>query len=237
MKFLLIPLVGLLLLIGNTSTAHAQAGDAGAAKSPPPSASRKARNKSRAKERERIGPQRQQKLLGFVREHHPELENLLKTLQEKRPDKYRSAIRALNQSYERLLQLEGDPKKYHAALRNWKLKSRIDLLAARIAIKDNPQQREKLKKLVAQHVDARANQLRAEKKRLEQRMAKIDQQLARVGQNREQEVERQFELALRKIRNALGIAKSSARKSARASEQSQNADPVESKDNSRRLKK
>ena len=179
----------------------------GAAVSSDPSSSKSASRTRGPKELDGISPKRKKELIRFVNEHHPELKKLLQILEKRRPEKYNAAMQGLSQSYDRLVALEGDPKKHQAALDSWKLKSRIDLLAARIALKDNPDQRKQLHRLVSDGVDNRTEQLQAEKLRIEQRLKRIDQQLERLSDNREQEIERQVDLAIRKIRNALGVDK------------------------------
>ncbi len=157
--------------------------------------------------RDPVSIKHREELLTFVKEHHPELERLLQTLEKNRPEKYRMAMRGLSQSVDRIKAIENEPVRYQAALRNWKLKSRIDLLAARIALKDDPELRAELRELISQSAEMRSKQLQMESRRARQRVRRIEQQLARLNDNREREVDRQFELVLKKTRNSLGIAK------------------------------
>ena len=132
-------------------------------------------------------------VIGFIREHHPELEELLITLEKSRPDRYNAAIRNLSRSIVRIQKLKDEESdKYNGALRQWKIKSRIHLAAVQLGVEESPQHREQLEKLIVQNVDHRKRQLELEAKRLRKRLANIEKQLNVIEQKRDQEIEKQM---------------------------------------------
>src|ERR1700719_964914 len=83
-------------------------------------------------ERVPLTPEREAAAITFVRQHHAELVDLLNQLKESKPAEYQAAIRELFQTSERLAPLsEQAPPRYELELEAWKVKSRIQLLAAR----------------------------------------------------------------------------------------------------------
>jgi hypothetical protein len=130
----------------------------------------------------------------FVAEQHPELAVLLKRLKgmkNQRP--YERAIRELHSASERLASLQqNDPARYDVALRAWKVKSRIQLLSARLTMNDDEQLKAELKEALAEQYDIRREMLTLEKNRLQQRLQRLERDLADYDNRREEHIEKQF---------------------------------------------
>ncbi len=72
--------------------------------------------------------------LAFVREHHPELATVVEALKPMDPAEYRKAIGELSGVARSLAPLrERNPRRHAIALDEWKARSRVELLAARLA--------------------------------------------------------------------------------------------------------
>jgi hypothetical protein len=95
----------------------------------------------------KIGPEREAELLGFVREHHPELAELLDQLKPMKASEYETALRTLDKDVRRLDQLKTkSPNRYEPELALWASRSRIQLLSARLAMSEEDDElRKKLK--------------------------------------------------------------------------------------------
>ena len=107
-------------------------------------------------------------------------------------------MHALQRDYERLTAVqERWPKRYPEALQQWKLKSRIQLLSAELAINDTPERRQKLKRLIAKQIDGRIHQLESEHEKLTARLEKVQTQLDKTQQSRDQEIRRAVASAVR----------------------------------------
>jgi hypothetical protein len=130
----------------------------------------------------------------FVAKQHPELAVLLKRLagmKNQRP--YERAIRELHAASERLANLQqNDPVRYEVALRAWKVKSRIQLLSARLTMKDDEQLKTELKEALSEQHDIRREMLTLEKNRLQQRLQRLERDLADYDTHREEHIEKQF---------------------------------------------
>jgi hypothetical protein len=144
-------------------------------------------------------PEREAAAIEFVRRHHPELATLLAHLKKADAAEYRRAIRALFRASERLARIqERDPERYERELKAWTLKSRIQLLVARIrmAPQDEKSRRE-LKRALLEQFDLRSTQLVEERKRLLDRLKRLEAQIKSMQKDRDLQVQRQFELLLR----------------------------------------
>ncbi|MCH2182259.1 MAG: hypothetical protein MK108_09665 [Mariniblastus sp.] len=142
--------------------------------------------------------ERRAALFVFVKDHHPELTRLLKSLEKSRPRQFEVAMRSLSNSYQRLetLQSQGKTKQYEAALEQWKLSSRIKLAAAQVAVKDTPPNRRKLETLIARQYDSRMEALVAEQGRLRERLERVSD-LLKKQTDRQLEIERTLDTAMR----------------------------------------
>ncbi len=80
-------------------------------------------------------PEREAAALDFVKSHHPELVALLDQLKAKDRRQYDVVVRDLFRTSERLATMHAnDLSRYEIALRAWKLKSRIQVLAVAQAL-------------------------------------------------------------------------------------------------------
>jgi hypothetical protein len=135
--------------------------------------------------------------LAFVKEHHAELANLLRVLRTMNQPQYRNAIRDLNRNRVRLEQFRRRSEdRYELELRAWQVKSRIQLMTARLQVNDTPALRKELTAALHEQVDLRRQTLQAERQRLEERLSKIDDQLKRID---ETDAEQQLKQLLNKL--------------------------------------
>lgn len=150
-------------------------------------------------------PEQQVVIKEFVREHHPELVELLDRLESGRPAIYERAIKDVAKSHGRLMRIQKNtPNRYEAALELWKVRSRIHVASARVAVNDSPEHRDQLRTLVEQQIELRIQQLKSEQQRAEQRMQRVQDQLAKFGEEgdlvREARIEKESKSAINRIR-------------------------------------
>jgi hypothetical protein len=131
-----------------------------------------------------VTPEREAAALTFVRRHHPRLAELLIHLEEQDKRQYQRAVRDLFRTSERLAQLqERDPSRYSLELRVWKIRSRIQLYSAQLAMQDDPQIRQQLKNALLEQGELQREVLENERQRIAERLKKIDQQLHDLKSN------------------------------------------------------
>ncbi len=119
--------------------------------------------------------------LEFARIHHPEVARLVTQLRKTKPDQFKSAIRHLIDSKERLERIQiRSPERYDTALEAWKLDSRIRLLAARMTMSGNPELEAELTTALLQRTELRLRQLSDERERLTARLKRIDESISRI---------------------------------------------------------
>lgn len=117
--------------------------------------------------------------LAFAATHHPELGGLLRQLQKANPRAYGDAIDEVNRARERLERFaERQPERYPLELAEWKLASQIRLLVARMTMKDDPALLAELESAVRQRHAIRLQLLQEEQQRLQQRLTRIEEQIA-----------------------------------------------------------
>ena len=129
-------------------------------------------------ERAPLTPEREAAAITFVRQHHPELVDLLNQLKETKPAEYQTAIRELFQTSERLAQLrEQDPQRYELELAAWKTKSRIQLLAARSTMSADKSFEDQLHAALVEQADIRLKLMKLERDRIADRLEKLDKSI------------------------------------------------------------
>ena len=175
-----------------------------------------------AKTPAKVPASRKPELMQLVRKHHPELEQLLNSLEKNRPAKYESAMLILDRDFSRIEAIADQPERQKSALRQWKLKSRIDLLAARTVLNDTPERRKQLRDLIQEHLAEKTRQLKAERNRINQRLKRVNQQLDKLEEG-DAEVERQVNQAIRKVRNAFGMKKKKTPRKKNSKEKNKNS--------------
>jgi hypothetical protein len=115
----------------------------------------------------------------FARTHHPELAGLLDQLRKSAPKEYAAAIGDLNRSRERLDKTrERLPERYELELAEWKINSRIRLLAARLAMGGDDELEAELRSALRDRTNVRLKLLQDERERTAKRLSKLDEQIA-----------------------------------------------------------
>jgi hypothetical protein len=142
-----------------------------------------------------VTPEREAAAFTFVERHHPELGELLKHLKESKQTKqYDRAVRDLYSVSERLAGLQtSDKERYELELKTWKLKSRIQLLSARLTMGDSDELKQELRKTLAEQRDVRRELLVLEKQRAKRRADKLEQDLVDFDAKRDAELDKQFQ--------------------------------------------
>jgi hypothetical protein len=151
--------------------------------------------------------------LAFVRENHPELAALLAQLKPMKPEEYRRAVRELAQVSRSLAETKtSNPKRYELALDSWKAKSRVELLAARLASASgpSPELESQLRQAVEAQIDAEVRTLRFDKAAIEERLRRLNETLDRLETRRDSVVET-------RVQNLLKKSERSRRQAAKAS--------------------
>ncbi len=146
-------------------------------------------------------PEREAAALTFVKQYHPELAKLLAALKTKERREYCRAVRDLFRHSERLAVFrEKFPERYELELRAWQIKSRIQLVAARLRLSsEDTCLREQLKKSLAEQADVRIELLRQERKKMAERLEHLDDQIDEMQRQRELVAEKQLQALLRTV--------------------------------------
>lgn len=158
------------------------------------SAAAKTGSDAQAKDRISVTPEREAAVMTFVKRNHAELSELLAHLKANQPKEYDRAIRELYRASERLTQIQDrDKTQYDLELRLWKTQSRIQLLTARIQMGESEDLRRELRELLSELVDNRAALLKHDREKAANRLAKIDEDLQRLENDREKIIQRQLQ--------------------------------------------
>lgn len=159
-----------------------------------------------------LTPEREAAAIQFVREHHPELVDLLKGLKQTNAAQYQAAVRQLFQTSERLAKIhETDPQRYELELKLWQIKSRIQLLAARSSVSRDPEIESQLRAALAEQAQVQLQELQMERDRAAARLKKLDASIEQFQSNRQRNTENQFNVLLRNIDRARQIAKATTK--------------------------
>jgi hypothetical protein len=149
-----------------------------------------------------VSKAREQELLAFVSQHHPELAALLEQLKPMQAKAYRAAIADLDRQVRRLEQIrKRSPAHYETELPIWIARSRIRLLAARLSISDDSELRDalrdELRELRQLEIAALGQQMATVRQNLEKqqrRLEKLQQRKRELESNDEEWLARQFSL-------------------------------------------
>lgn len=145
-----------------------------------------------------ITPEREAAALAFARENHAELASLLDGLKRNAPKEYQAALIDLDRAVDRIGKLKDkSPDRYEFELADWKITSRIRLLAARLTMSSDPIVEVELRTALRERLDLRLAAQRAERDRLQSRVTKLDQQIEEMASKADATIEKQF-LELRK---------------------------------------
>lgn len=147
-----------------------------------------------------LTPEREAAALQFVRDHHPELVDLLKGLKTAHPAQYQAAVRQLYQTSERLAKIhEADPERYEVELKLWKIKSRIHLLAARASLSRDPEIESQLKTALAEQAQVQLEDLRLDRDRAAERLKTYERLVDQFQSNEQQNLDKQFKLLMTEV--------------------------------------
>lgn len=179
---------------------------------PPALAKPKAGNKSPA-----FTPEREAAALAFVQANHPELAAVLTQLKGMQRAQYENAIRDLFRVSEELAKAkEQDPQRYAVELQVWQTKSRVQLLAARASISDDPALEAELRAALERQTDAQKAQLAAQRDQAAERLKKLDDSLANLERDRKKQVDKQLAGIMRDARRHNAANKKTNKKPAAA---------------------
>lgn len=163
-----------------------------------------------------ITPEREAAALAFARENHAELASLLDGLKRNAPKEYQAALVDLDRAVDRIGKLKDkSPDRYEFELADWKITSRIRLLAARLTMSSDPIVEVELRTALRERLDLRLAAQRAERDRLQGRVAKLDQQIEEMASKADATIEKQF-LELRKTLPTRPTTKTKPKKPATA---------------------
>lgn len=117
-------------------------------------------------------------------------------LKEKMPRDYDKAARELFRTSERLARLKdgGDDKRYKLELETWQVRSRAQLLAARLKTRPDDKLEAELRELLEHQYELRLSQLEYERDRAAARLEKVNEQIEQFKQARQQNIDRQIRL-------------------------------------------
>lgn len=161
--------------------------------------------------------QQEPDVLQFVAENHSELSPLLKALKKHSPQNYTRAVRDLHRVQQRLSSMrERDSQRHELEVKIWQTKSRAQLLAANLAanlpVSKSDPRRDQLEKLVGQHLRFRSQLLKRDRRRQQDRIKKLNEQIDKLSNA--DTLDREVEMLLRAVpRNGkppTGKAKASA---------------------------
>lgn len=151
--------------------------------------------------REEIFQRRRTSVMEFVQENHAKMEQLLLTLEKKQPAKFRSAVNRIGKTLFKMKAVKDkQPERYAALVEQWKVKSEIEMLTARLANQDDPELRSQLDALVEVFVDNRRQMLEIEKRHIEQRLKRTNRLLEMIETDRDAFVKKNLRSIDRTIR-------------------------------------
>ena len=161
-----------------------------------------------------ISPEREAAAILFARENHPELAALLDGLKKNAPREYQAALVDLDRAVERIGKLKDkSPDRHQVELAEWKITSRIRLLAARLTMSEDPTVEAELRAALRERLELRLGAQRAERDRLQVRVTRLDQQIEEMSSRADATIEMQF-VELRKTLPAARPAKPKAKRPA-----------------------
>lgn len=140
-----------------------------------------------------IAPEREAAALQFARENHPELAALLDGLKKNAPREYQAALVDLDRTVERIAKTrEKSADRYQVELAEWKITSRIRLLAARLSMSDDPTVAAELRAALRERLELRLTAQQAEHDRLQVRVKRLEQQIEEMSSQADAMIEKQF---------------------------------------------
>lgn len=156
------------------------------------------KKQKKKKQPRKISDQRNEELMSFVQEHHPELESILAKLKGSKQRQYQQAMRGLDQTVTRLERVrQRSPERYPTNLANWKLESRIKVASARYKLDETDENFESLKALVSQLYESRLKRLKEDRDSTAERLKKLDSRIEELEASKASQIERRIKAATR----------------------------------------
>lgn len=161
-----------------------------------------------------ITPERETAVMMFIERNHADLKEVLVHLKLNRRKEYEKAIRELYRESERINQVkDNNPKLYDLELKAWTIKSRIQLVSARLAMGNHDELRGQLKELINEQIDVRLAIMRNNRDFAQQRVKRIDQEMERLEAERQRVVEDRLRLLTKSAADSQSKVKLGAKKS------------------------
>jgi hypothetical protein len=140
-----------------------------------------------------VTPDDRASAMQFAETHHPELAKLLVQLEKSRPGEFVRAVRDLNQQVQRLEKIrERTPSRYEEQLAIWKGDSQIRVLLARWSRNREPALETQIRDLLRQRRESRLARLKADQKRLEEQLARVNRQVETLSVAPEAQLEQEW---------------------------------------------
>ncbi|HEY4260594.1 MAG TPA: hypothetical protein VGM98_10545 [Schlesneria sp.] len=140
-----------------------------------------------------VTPEREAAAIVFAQQNHPELASLLEGLKRNAPKEYQAALVELDRAVDQLAKIKGkSPERYEIELAEWKMTSRIRLLAARLSMYSDPTVETELRNALRERLEFRIAAQRTERDRMQGRVNKLDSQIEEMTSKADSIVEKQF---------------------------------------------
>lgn len=144
--------------------------------------------------------EREAAALVFVRREQPEFAAIVERLKSARPEEYRQAIRELFHTSELLSTVREVDADLHAIqLREWKTRSRLQLLLARYGMSPSPELKSEIREALREQAVVRVERARREVEVGRQRLAKAEQLLQAAELRAAADLDRELEPLLRRV--------------------------------------
>ena len=186
-------LLAVALLLGVSAAGAYQQEDKKTGNKPAKNAKEQSKN---AKDQAKAPPTAEQEAeaLRFVREHHPQLADLLSQLKSSNTAQYQQAIRDLHRAATTLGETQkNDPKKYELDLKAWEVSSKIQVLAARYIMTPSPELENEIKAKLLEQIDIKLEQQKFDRERTAKRLERLDAVIAKTQESRQQEADKALE--------------------------------------------
>jgi len=150
-------------------------------------------------------PERESVALAFVRQHYPDLAALLDRLAPMNRPEYEKAIVELAGVSDTLAALrQRDPRRYELALAAWKARSRVELLAAQLASRAEPDAalEARLRAALRDQIELEIRRQRFEHEQALARARRAEDLAERLERGRDELVRQRYQRLLREGRAA-----------------------------------
>ncbi len=142
------------------------------------------------KEPEKLTTHQEARSWAFVTEQHPELADVLSRLKTTDPAEYERALHQILITSDRIAQLaKNDPPRGKLELRQWKIDSRIRLMAAHMTLSPAEASEAELRAAVNEQVQIKLEALELDRARAEAKLKNVDSSIAKLKSGKDQEVE------------------------------------------------